>query len=209
MKLFLSSLVITNKQADRFLQLVGKKNPADVNLIFIENAADVYKESAKWWVQQTRDSFADRGFKLSYLDLREYKGKPKELRAQLAKADVIWLGGGNTYYLRWILHDTGADAIIADLVKSGKVYGGGSAGAIVAGPTTKFFDGADDPAKAPQVIDEGMGLTQIVPVPHWDGPNHKDIMKDANDKLIAADYKTVTLTDEQALLIDGDHHEVL
>jgi len=72
------------------------------------------------------------------VDLRNWRNKREALREKLASKDVIWLGGGNTYYLRWILKETGADDIIINLVQQGKVYAGWSAGAMVAGPNTSM-----------------------------------------------------------------------
>ena len=64
----------------------------------------------------------------------------KSLTSKLSSKDALWHGGGNTFYLRWILSNTGADEVITKLVRHGLVYGGGSAGAIVAGPTLKYFE---------------------------------------------------------------------
>ena len=52
--------------------------------------------------------------------------------------DAIWISGGNGYYLRWILKETGTDTFIRELLKKGVVYSGWSAGACIAGPTLKY-----------------------------------------------------------------------
>lgn len=207
MKLFLSSQAISKEQAPYLTRLVGK--PAkDIKLAVIENAADV-EEGPKDWLLRNRQMFESHGFKVEYIDLRTYTQDLKALYVKLSGKDVLWFGGGNTYYLRWLLRDTGIENIIKDLVRSGTVYGGGSAGAITAGPTLHHFEAADDPKASPDVVYEGLGFTDKVVVPHADNPKYKTIISGINGSLTTDGYKTVPLTDAQALLIDGKHEEVI
>jgi dipeptidase E len=201
MKLFLSSIAISPQHLEPFTHLVGKA-PRDTTLGLIENAADV-EPAEPAWVTNTRESLKAHGFQVTPVDLRHYVDKPGDLTAALGKFDVIWLGGGNTYYLRYLLSKTGADLIIKDLVGKGTVYGGGSAGAVVAGPTLNHFQTADDPADAPELILGGLELTQIVIVPHTDDPKAGRTMAEINQNLLEAGYDTAPLTDQQALVIDG------
>jgi dipeptidase E len=207
MKLFLASLAISDSQAVELAALVGK-NQSDIKLALIENAADV-GPNPKPWVAENRAAIQSHDFDVEIIDLREYRGRPDELKAKLATKDIIWLGGGNTYYLRWLLHDTGADRIITELVHQGTVYGGGSAGAVVAGPTLKHFETADDPGDAPKVIFEGLHFTDSVVVPHYDNQKFAGIIHGIHDALVADGYKAVPLTDAQALVVDGDQEKVL
>lgn len=206
MKLFLASLAINDQQAVELAKLVGK-NQKDITLALIENAADVYEGSPDW-VRQNREMIQSHGFDVEIVDIRLYKGKLDELKRKLADKDIVWCGGGNTYYLRWLLHDTGVENVIKELVADGKVYGGGSAGAIVAGPTLKHFETADDPKESPGVIYEGLGFTGSVVVPHFDNAKFADIIHGINDQLIADGYKTVPLGDQQALIVEDGKERV-
>lgn len=189
------------------MDLVGKNKPEDVRIALIENAADVYEEGNKGWVYESRNSIAAHGFQVDVVDLEEYRLGKQGLLRRLEDADVVWLGGGNTYYLRWILKETRADSIIAELVKRGKVYGGGSAGAIVAGPTIQFFEPADDPSNAPEIILDGLNLTQVVVVPHWANDKYGHVMGPIEQRLKDAGYATLHITDEEALVIDGSNQK--
>ncbi len=209
MKLFLSSKAISYEQGPAFLGLTGKSDAKDVTIALIENAADV-EEGDKSWMYRNRDSIQALGFRVDFVDLQEYLAGRKLLLPRLAKADAIWLGGGNTYYLRWIVRETKADTMIQRLVRSGKVYGGGSAGAIVAGPTLKHFEKADDPIRAPEYLTAGLGLTETVVIPHWQNEKYGHIMHGSVlVPLEAEGYKTVCITDEQALIIDGDQQIII
>ncbi len=208
MKLFLSSLNISPKLAPAFLELVGK--PADrISVGLIQNAADVEK-GPKLWLDAQLKALTKNSRDVEIIDLREYRGDRRRLEEKLASKDVIWLGGGNTYYLRWLLSETKADEIITQLVKDGTVYGGSSAGAIVAGPTLKYFEAADDPNDAPTVIFGGLNLTESVVVPHIDNAMFSSVVGGITKSLDAAGYQTVPLKDSQALVIDTvrNQHEV-
>ncbi len=208
MKLFLSSLAISDPQSVRLAELVGKQ-PKDIKLALIENAADTYPEGKRAWVDQNRAAIQSHDFDVEIIDIKKYKARLSELRDKLADKDVIWFGGGNTYYLRWLLKDTGMDNLLTELLKQGIVYGGGSAGAIVAGPTLKHFETADDPNEAPEIILDGLRFTDSVIVPHMDNAKFAAVIHGIHDKLKADGYKTVPLGDNQAVVIDGDKHTVL
>lgn len=207
MKLFLSSQAISEKQAPYLEKLVGK--PAkSITLAVIENAADV-ETGPKAWLTRNRQLIESHGFNVEYIDLKKYAQNLETLRTKLTDKDVIWFGGGNTYYLRWLLHDTGIENIIKDLAENGVVYGGGSAGAIIAGPTLHHFETADDPKASPGVIHEGLGLTDKVVVPHADNKKYAAVIQGINDNLKSDGYKTVLLTDAQAILVDGDNEKII
>lgn len=207
MKLFLSSLTPTQPaHGSHLAHLVGKQ-PIDITIALIANAAD--KTKPEEWARQKQKALQSHGFQVDMVDLNQYKDKPEALKKELSSKDVIWLGGGNTYYLRWILKETGADTMLKELVTQGTVLGGDSAGAIVAGPTLKHFEVADDPNVALEIILEGLNLTDKVVVPHMDNEKFKAVIHSINDKLKAEGYKTTPLTDAQALVVDGDEEMVV
>jgi dipeptidase E len=206
-KLFLSSQAISKEQAPYFLDLVAK--PAkSIRLAVIENAADV-ETGSKAWLLRNRHMIESHGFEVEYVDVRKYAQDVEALRAKFAAKDVLWFGGGNTFYLRWLLRNTGVESIVKELVQAGTVYGGGSAGAIIAGPTLHFFEAADEPQASPGIVYEGFSFTNKVVVPHIDNKKYAPIMHEVNDKLKADGYQTVPLADAQALVIDGASEKVV
>jgi len=102
-----------------------------------------------------------------------------------------------------------ADEIITELIHNGTVYGGSSAGSVVAGPTLKYFESADDPTKAPEVILDGLHLTTSVVVPHMNQPGYADIVQDINASLIRSGFKTAPLNDDQVFIVNGESQRVI
>jgi dipeptidase E len=207
-KLFLySSFQISPENSAALNRLVGK-DPKEITIAAIENATDII-DDAKDWVADSRNSLITHGGQVEVVDLRNWQKNPAGLREKLASKDVIWLCGGHTFYLRWMLKKTGADSIIKELVQQGKVYAGWSAGAVVAGPTLRLFDRFDDPKDAPEAVWDGLGLTNIVTVIHMDNPAFADEMKKINQELLQAGFTTAPLNEAQALMIDGDEQKVI
>lgn len=207
-KLFLSSMSVNGPEQTRaFLEWAGK-DPQDIRMALIENAADV-EDGDKQWVIDQRAALARVAGKLTIVDLTAYTENNQGLRDLLAAQDVIWLGGGNTYYLRWLLAETEADGMIKDLTAAGMRYGGGSAGAIIAGPTISGFEPVDDPNGAPQVILGGLHLTDIVILPHAESKDFGSGMIEVTENVARAGFETRALTDSQALVIDGDQQRLI
>lgn len=201
MKLFLSSVAVTQDLLPRFVELVGKQ-PADIRFCLIENGADVYPEGERGFVERESNALEAVGLKLERVNLRDYFQKDG-LMDVLKDFDVIWFGGGNTYYLRWALRESGFETIARDLANKGIVLAGGSAGALVLGLSLKGFEIADEPDKAPELIEEGLGLTDFVPVPHWKNEKFGDVIAKVKETLDAASVKSMVMTDEQAIVVDG------
>lgn len=207
MKLFLSSISVNEQIKPYFLELVGKP-AADIKFALIENAADPYAEEAKGFVYKTRADLEKLRMQLERIDLHHYVGKIEALKQKLSQFDVVWIGGGNTYYIRWLFKVTGFDQFIRELVGNGLVYAGGSAGAIVAGPMIEKFQETDEPENGPELINEGLGLTDLIIIPHWDQPKYQDNLRPIKEYYEQTEYPVVVLTDDQAAVVDGETWQV-
>jgi dipeptidase E len=209
MKLFLYSFAFTfsDEQSKALSNLVGK--PANrTTFALIDNAADIIPDSAGW-IEDARNTIRSKGYQTEVVDLREWEDNAQGLRNKLTGKDVIWVGGGNTFYLRWLMQKVGADKIITDLVAKGTVYAGWSAGAIVAGPTLECIEHMEDTEGVPEIVRGGLNLTSLVVVPHIGNKDFAEAAATTNNALKRAGYTTQPLTDTQALVIDGDKRTVI
>jgi dipeptidase E len=204
MKMLLySSYRISEVHRAALANLIGKPLES-VSAAAVTNAADTEKDSQDW-VKASVDAL---GCRAEIVDLRS-RGTSDELRSKLSGKDLIWLCGGNQYYLRWILRESGADEIIRELVGAGMVFAGWSAGAVVVGPTLQFMEHLEDLTVVPEVITDGLGLTDAVVLPHFDMEMFAEGMKRAQQSLDEAGFRTVPLLDSQALLIDGSNGRIV
>lgn len=174
MNLYLSSYMIGD-HADRLREMAGGRG---ARMAIITNALDGIATEAQLEFARNRfdpdEYFAAYGFDPSLIDLRRYGGRQEALRALLQRHSVIWVLGGNTFLLRRAMRESGFDQIIGDLLASGIVYGGWSAGACVAGDSLRAVGIMDEPhAEAAgylssEVIWEGLGLVPFTIVPHFE-----------------------------------------
>ena len=129
MKLLLSSFNTSPSQDAALVAMVGKPL-SELKIAYIENAHDIYNDEAS--LIEGREALRAKGWNIELVDLREWRNPQdrEALRQKLASKDVFLLAGGNPFYLRWLMKATGADEIITELVKQGKVYAGASAGGV-------------------------------------------------------------------------------
>jgi dipeptidase E len=164
MKLYLSSVGIPDTRA--FLKLFGKHTPRTAAIIPTAWHSYPTEKSAPF-IAATSAEFTKMGFTYKYVDLKDFDGKKDELRAKLSDFSALWVLGGNTFLLNYWMRQSGFDEIIRGLLANGTVYGGESAGAVVAGKTLHGIELLDNPADAPEVLWEGLNLVDYGVIPHW------------------------------------------
>lgn len=144
------------------------------------------------------------------VDMLEISTAPAEkIKESLEKCDLIFVGGGNTFFLLQELKRTGADKLLVREVEKGKMYIGESAGAVVACPDIGYCAGMDDPGKAPELTEySGLHLVDFYVVPHLGnpqmGPAAEQAIADYSGKL---DLKVID--DQQMILVEDGKVSIL
>jgi len=200
MKLYLSSYRVPTPQ--KLSDLIGK-SPENCKVVILPNAKDYYSDRVRnIKATEILQYFLELGYQPEVVDLLEYSS-PDKLEKRLKDFDLIWGNGGNTFCLRYEMNRSGFDDIIHDLLKRGIVYGGESAGAIVAGNSLKDIDLSDEPEYSEGVILEGLNLIDKFVLPHIDNP----FFNEANEITIERrkdDSNIIKLTDSQALVVKDE-----
>ena len=109
--------------------------------------------------------------------------------------------------LRYEMQRSGFDMVIKELLDSGKVYSGYSAGTLVAGMSIAGVELEDEPNFAEEVIKEGLNLVPFVIKSHVDDPEQKDIMIAFRDT--HKDKEVIELTDSQAVIFNDTEHKIV
>lgn len=129
-----------------------------------------------------------------------------DFRKELELADCIYVASGETFRLLHALKSTGADHLLVDSVRQGKLYAGSSAGAIIAGPSIEPAAVMDDPSSAPDLRDyTGLNFTEFVVVPHAQGttgPYSISVISKTVENY-GKEWNLLLLRDGQALYVDG------
>jgi dipeptidase E len=167
-------------------------------------------------LQREVENLTDLGLQPEELDLRNFFGKPQELKAAIANFGYFWVRGGNVFLLRRAYKQSGFDELLVELLQNDKVaYGGFSAGICVLAPSLngiELVDPKDDVSEGYEkdVVWEGLGVLGYAIAPHYksDHPESADIDKCVDyfqENSIA--YKT--LRDGEAIVINGDEEKIL
>lgn len=200
-KVFLTSQfsAVTRK----FLDAVP--NASGMNVAFIPTAADIYE--SKPWMESDRQALLDLGMLVEDYDI---KGKTEEELYELLKEkDVIFVAGGNTFYLLYHAKQSGFDKVVSRLVAEGKLYIGSSAGSVLVGPTIEPVKTLDDPDDAPALKSlSGIGLVDFVVLPHYGNEKYEEryqsILNEWSKKI-----PLQLLRDDQAILSEDGHTTML
>lgn len=171
---------------------------SELRLLFVPTATKVYDYAP--WIDADRITLGEMGFQLSEVDLDE--ATPDEVIAAMADVDIVYLQGGNTFFLLQAMQK--CDFAAALRANPDIVYAGASAGAVVAGLDVDFVKSIDDKAKAPELAStNGLRLVPFDILPHMD----YDAWRVQLDE-IAKGYKSehpsgtlLTLRDDQALVV--------
>ena len=104
---------------------------------------------------------------------------------------------------------SGFAEVIKKYVAQGVIYGGSSAGSVVAGPDIGLIGGLDDPSLAPELDSyNGHNLIDVIVFPHW-GSEH---FQKRYEKVMKYGYKKgskiILLTDDQYLLVHNSHYTI-
>ncbi len=194
-KLLLTSAGFTNtKVGDVFVSMLNKP-VTETKILFIPTASRT--EGEMKYVQESEDELVTVGIlknNIVWLDIDDVSTvEPFD------QYDVIYVCGGNTFYLSKKLAETGMDKKIIEMVNNGVVYVGASAGSVIAGPNISISLSGDANDVALENM-KGLELTDKVIFPHFQH-EEQGIVDDFKNKL---PYEIIPLTDMQAILeIDG------
>jgi peptidase E len=195
MNLLLTSAGFKNQQiAETFLKTVGK--PADqIQLIFIPTASRTPEELH--YIEVSKQELDDLGIKNIHILNLDHKISPEEISG----ADVIYVCGGNTFYLLQKIRESEFDKALSDF---GGLYVGVSAGSIVTGPDIASA-GPWDENDVNLSDTSGLKLVNFVVAPHFVKEDKKTLEVFRG----SADYEIINLTDNQAILVKNGKKEII
>jgi dipeptidase E len=215
-RLYLSSFWL-GIHPERLAQLVGRPK---ARVLAIMNAFDGYPDEKRHaLLNRLCGDFMAINFAVEELDLRAYFGRPQEISRALADSDLVWANGGNVFTLRAAMQQSGFDHAIRELLHADAlVYGGHSAGAVVAAPTLEGIELVDsaDPAEAlptgyaPGLVWAGLGLVPYSIAPHY----RSDHFESARIEQVVEYFKVHgmpyrALRDGEAILVNGEVETIL
>lgn len=126
----------------------------------------------------------------------------------LDKADVIYVTGGNTYYLLERSKKSGFLDVVKNKISSGAFYFGCSAGAVLSSPRIDFIEDMDDPSLGDIDGYSALSLTDFLILPHLDHEKYGPKARAIASKLKSKDEKIMGLRDDQGVYIEDNFVQI-
>ena len=157
----LTSCGIRNKDfKNRFYEIILKEELENKKVLYITTAPDGEEDDDKSWMDEEYKTIIDLGINES--NITEYKIGNE---INIDDFDIIYMMGGNTFYLLDVIRKTGFDKVIVDFINKGKIYIGSSAGSEILGNSIDVALGYDE--NNVNMIDfTGLKIVDALIVPH-------------------------------------------
>ncbi|MEC0276137.1 Type 1 glutamine amidotransferase-like domain-containing protein [Peribacillus frigoritolerans] len=200
--LLTSNGFFTDLIKQQFLQLIDG-DLSNLKATIITTAS--HKKQNNRFAMKAKEDLLGFGFKkVDFIDI-EFD-KPELLE----NYNVIYINGGNPFYLLYHLKKSGADLKLKELAKQNTILVGVSAGAIILGPNINIIDYFTPQMNTVNIKDlTALRITEEAIIPHYD---REDLFPDSSSKTIEDRLKVfeklnncsvVRLRDDQFLLINN------
>ncbi len=200
MKLFLTSEGLPPETTREFLKLLNKK-PEETRIGFIPTASfDHHPKGDAPYIKVDKQRLVELGFKkITEIDLR--KEDEESLKGKMKALDVIFVAGGNTFYLMKYIRESGFDKLVKPFLDKGGIYLGVSAGSCVATPdfSEVQWKHLGDINSVGLKDLRGLGVVNFLISPHYI-PEHEAIISENKNRVSLPIF---ALTDSQAILVEN------
>ncbi|KKU46757.1 MAG: Peptidase E [Microgenomates group bacterium GW2011_GWC2_46_7] len=168
-----------------------------------------YKSEIPGWQPKHRASLVQAGFDPIDYDI---SGKSEQdLIRDLAHYEIIYIEGGNVFYLLQQARLNNFGSYLKQRVGEGVIYIASSAGSVIVGPD---ISSASRPGKEPKeyglTSTTGFGLVNFVVMPHWGAPEKKEAY--LNYKIPNSyheDHPHILLSNHQYIEVVGDSFHII
>lgn len=205
MKLYLSSYKLGNKQ-DVLRQWIRENGN---KIILIANSRDIFEDSPRKEERIMRDveSLEELGFEVKNVSLKDYFGNYDKLKSELEGYFAFYAIGGNTFVLRQAMKLSGFDQYLKEISTDDRyLYAGYSAGICVLAPNLQGLHLVDEPINpynSDEVVYDGIGLLDYVPVPHYKSDHpESELIDDVVEYMKENNIKYRTLSDGDVIVED-------
>ena len=163
-------------------------------------------EETKFLVDEAKEVFESLGMEVE--DLEISKLNEKTIKNKIEKANYLYVGGGNTFYLLQELKRKNLIDFIKNRVNFGMTYIGESAGAIITSKDIEYNYLMDDKTIAKDLKDYlGLNLVDFYVVPHLNEfpfeESAKQTVEKYKDKL-----NIIAINNSQAIIVKDDKFEI-
>lgn len=203
-KLYLTSAGIN--VLDELVPLLPFK-PSGRTVCYITTAGNL--EGNPPWMDEEIEAIEKTGLDIRRIDLARLSAST--MADRFRNCDVIWVGGGNTYYLLQEVRRSGFDDFVVERIAEGVPYVGTSAGSLILAPNIECIKYAEEHPDLDLSLEsyDGLNVFPLVTFVHFDNPDFRDIYRKILMDALENDVAFVTLRDNQFIFVDGDTWKII
>lgn len=202
-KLLLTSQGLPKELEDVFISVLSK-SPQKSNVSFVTTAAYGDKENPKWmdFYKKQLNRYGIRN--IEELDFRHKT--QRDLKDELSDKDIIFMNGGNAFYLLHWVRKSGFDKLLPKLLEKDKLYIGVSAGSYIVCPTIESAIWKHADKNKINLKDlAGLNLVTFLITAHFE-EKYRSVVERASN---TTKYPIVALYDTQAVLVEDNSYKVV
>ena len=190
------------------IELVKKfldKNTESKKILFIPTATNI--DEYKKYIHLTQKAFEDFGYEVENFDVSIFS--EEIAKEKLSEAKIIFISGGNTFYLLQELKRKNLIPYLKERIENGLLYIGESAGSVIAAPDIEYASIVDDKTLATELNDyTGLNLVDFYIVPHFEEEpfveSSRNTVELYKDKL---DLKLIN--NKEAILVENNNFTII
>lgn len=187
-----------------FKQYASKKQLGK-HVLFIPTAGNV--EEYRGYIDEALQTFADLGFQVEVLDISACDRETAQ--AKIFQSKLLYVSGGNTFYLLQELKKKQLLSLIKEQVADGMVYVGESAGAIITAKDIDYNKIMDDKGVAAELHDtEALNEVDFYVLPHVGEEPFVESTQATLDTY-GDQLNLLSLNNRQAVLVEDEEVKIL
>lgn len=181
---------------DEILKILPK-SPQEIKIAHIITASNVDENPD--YVREEEKAFQEVGFQYENISLENKAAD--ELRELFVDKDVVYVQGGNTFYLLKHVRLSGFETVVKEFIERGGIYIGASAGTVIAAPTIEIasWEGIDKNDVGLEDL-TAMNLIGFHIFVHYDD-SFEDLVREETSYTF---LPVSIITDDQAILVQND-----
>ncbi len=193
-------------------KLIGKQ-PNEISISYITTAGNLHPTNQRSWIDEGREILKRHGWEVFDYDI---EGKDEaEVEKEISERDVIFVQGGNNFYLLQQMHNCNFREVLGRALAKGVPYIGESAGAIVCAKDLtmqKYMSG--DLANVVELDNyTGLGLVNFLIKPHWNRVGAKrekfsKFLRENPEEFYSIKQPIICLNDNQVIRVDGENFQI-
>ncbi len=191
------------------LKSATQKDPANIKLAFCASPAD--KSANKDYVQESKREFLQAKIHAQEYSLDQFKGQPNRYKTFLKNFDANFFSGGNVIYFNHIFNEYNLRSTYRELVQTGLIHIGASAGALICSKNMKYYRTIDPIEGIPEYNDsQGLNLFNFYISPHYESkPKYTKAYETIIKTFPSTTDHIIPLTNAQAIFVQAEYWEII